>query len=52
MKEMIQCPTLGIPKGMKNAIPISLFALSVKLPRNTKQKPFEIILHVGRVTNL
>ena len=30
MKEMIQCATLGIPKGMKNAISISIaFCLDV-----------------------
>ena len=61
MKEMIQCVTLGIPKGMKkNVISISIaFCLDV-LIRNESitseecktEKPFEIILYVGRVTSL
>ena len=57
---MIQCATLGIPKGKKNAISISIpFCLDF-LIRNENlaseecktKTPFEIILHVGRVTSL
>ena len=60
MKEMIQCATLGIPKGMKNAISVSIAFCIAFLIRNKNvtseecktKKPFEIILHVGRVTSL
>ena len=57
---MIQCASLVIPKGMKNAVSISIaFSLDF-LTRNKKynfrrmqnKKPFEIILHVDRVTSL
>ena len=52
IKEMIQCADLGIPKEMKNAISISIaFCLDV-LIRKVNKKPFEIIVHVGRVTSL
>ena len=58
---MIQCATLGILKGMKkNAISISItFCLDLfdqKSKYNFRgmqnKKPFEIILHVGRVASL
>ena len=56
---MIQHATLGIPKGTKNAISMSVaFSIDffiiteILFKRNAKQKPFEIILHVGRVTSL
>ena len=57
---MIQCTTLGIPKEMKTAISISIAFCLDFLIRNGNitsegcktKKPFEIILHVGRVTKL
>ena len=60
IKEMIQCATLGIPKETKkNAIFFLLrFALTFwsEMKYNFRgmqnRKPFEIILHVGRVTSL
>ena len=57
---MIQCATLGTPKGMKNAVSISVdFCLNF-LIRNENitskgiqnEKLFEVILHVGRVASL
>ena len=45
MKEMIQCATLRIPEGMKNAVSISIAfcptfssEINIELPRNAKQK--------------
>ena len=54
---MIQYATLGIPKGMKNEISITFYLeILVKNENITcgmqNEKPFEIILHVGRVTIL
>ena len=57
---MIQCATLGISKGMKNAVSTSIAFCLDFLIRNDNiiseecktKKPFEIILHVGRVTSL
>ena len=56
---MIQCATLGIPKGMKVEISISIaFCLDVLIRNENitseecETKTFEIILHVGRVTSL
>ena len=57
---MIQCATLGIPKGMKNAVSISIAFCFDFLIRNEDitseefktNKPFEIILHVERATSL
>ena len=57
---MIQCATLGIPKGMKNAVSISIAFCLDLLIRNENvtseecktKKLFEIILHVGQVTSL
>ena len=57
---MVQYATLGIPKGMKNAISISIAFCPDILIRNENitseecktKKPFEIILHVGRVLSL
>ena len=60
IKEMIQCATLAIPKGKEKCN----FYFYCFLPRLFDQKwkdnfrgmqnknPFEIILHVGRVTSL
>ena len=61
MQERIQCATLGIPKGMKKKWNFYFFSPSVDfLIRNENitaeecktRKPFEIILHVGRVKSL
>ena len=54
---MIQCASLGIPKGMKNTVSISIaFCLDFFIRNENitakQKKPFEIILHVGRVTSL
>ena len=60
IKEMIQCATLGIPKGMKkcsfyfNCFLPWLFDQKSKYNFRGMQdkKPFKIILYVGRVTSL
>ena len=56
---MIQCATIGIAKGIKNAISMAIAFWLDFFIRNEnmtseegKTKPFEIILHVGRVTSL
>ena len=56
---MIQCATLRISKGIKNAVFISIdFCLAFFIrnenttSKECKQKLFEVILHVGRVTSL
>ena len=60
IKEMIQCATFGITKRMKNAISISIafchgfFIINENVTSEEcrTKNPFEIILHVGRVTSL
>ena len=58
---MIQCATLGIPKGMKkcNFYFYCFYALTFFIrneniisKESKKKKPFEIILHIGRATSL
>ena len=57
---MVQCATLSIPKGMKNAVFISIAFCLDFLIRNENitsevcktKKLFEMLLHVGRVTSL
>ena len=57
---MIQCATIGIPKAMKKMQFLFLlpFALTFLIRNEAitseecKKTPFEIILHVGRVTSL
>ena len=57
---MIQCATLRIPKGMTNAMSISIaFCLdffirneNITYEECKAKQPFEVILHVGRVTSL
>ena len=57
---MIQCAILGIPKGMKKCSSYFYCSLSWRFDQRWKynfigmqnKKPFEIILHVGRVTSL
>ena len=57
---MIQCATLGIPRGMKNEVSISIaFFLDflIRYENITSEecktkKAFEIVLHVRRVTSL
>ena len=59
IKAIIQCATLGIPKGMKKCNFLSIVFCLDFLIRNEnitseecKEKPFEIISHVGRFTSL
>ena len=60
VKEIIQRATLGIPKGVKNAVYISTaFSIDISMrheniisEEHKTKKPFEIILHVGRITSL
>ena len=51
IKEMIQCATLGIPKGMKKCdfffYCIDFLSEMNHFQEMRKKKPFEIILHVG-----
>ena len=59
IKEMIQCATLGIPKGMKkcNFYFYCFYALPFYQKwkynfQGIQKKSFEIILHIGRATSL
>ena len=47
---MVHCASLGILKGMKKCSFYFLWKYNVREMHN--KKPFEIILHVGRVTSL